>query len=82
MPSKKNRKPLKEISNKIDKSYVSELDQFIQAFDQANPTKSASQLADIKKDARIAQLRDHAIAPDAAGPKVWEAFLNDSSSTS
>jgi hypothetical protein len=59
---------------RIDRSFVSELDQFIQQFDQQHPEKSKSQIADIKKAARVAQLRDHAISTTAAEQKIWEEF--------
>lgn len=65
---------------RINKSYVSELDQFIQEFDQAHPEKSASQIADIKKADRVSQLRDYAISPEAAEQKIWKEFFDEEKS--
>ena len=56
----------------IDKAYVSPYDRFLCAFD-ANHEKSESQLIEIKKHQRIAQLRDKD-SPDAAINEVWKDF--------
>lgn len=61
---------------RVDKSFVSELDQFIQQFDLDHPEKSDSQIADIKKHQRISQLRDNARLSDKPS-KIWEDFLNE-----
>lgn len=45
----------------LDKSYVSEYDIFLQAFDEKNPMKSASQRKEIDKNRRIAQKRDNSL---------------------
>jgi hypothetical protein len=62
---------------RIDKSFVSELDQFIQQYDLDHPEKSDSQIADFKKHQRISQLRDNERAESAASSKIWEDFLNE-----
>lgn len=62
---------------RIDRSFVSELDQFISEFDQKHPEKSASQIKNINKHNRISQLRDHALDPDVASAKLWEKFMNE-----
>lgn len=56
----------------IDKSYVSPYDKFLYAFDETHE-KSESQLAEIKKHQRIAELRDN---PDAtlADDAIWTGF--------
>lgn len=59
---------------RIDTSFVSELDKFIQQFDVEHPEKSESQIADIKKSDRVAKLRDHAISSTTAEQKIWEEF--------
>jgi len=41
----------------IDKAYISSYDKFLRNFDKTHE-KSASQLAEIKKNQRIADLRD------------------------
>ncbi len=43
---------------KIIKNYVSEVDQFLQAFDQQHIERSQSQREEQKKMKRIAELRD------------------------
>jgi hypothetical protein len=43
---------------KMNKNYVSEVDQFLTEFDKKNPQKSASQLKEQKEYARIGELRD------------------------
>lgn len=59
---------------RIDTSFVSELDKFIEQFDLEHPEKSESQIADIKKSDRVAQLRDHVISSTTAEQKIWEEF--------
>lgn len=59
---------------RIDKSFVSELDQFIQQFDLDHPEKSTSQIADIRKSSRVAKLRDNAISSNKMDQKIWEEF--------
>jgi hypothetical protein len=49
--------------NKIDKHFVSEIDQFLTAFDQTH-AKTPSQVKEIEKHARIAKLRDEALPPE------------------
>ena len=43
---------------RVQWGYVSEVDKFMFAFRKQNPQKSASQLAEIQKFARIGRLRD------------------------
>lgn len=56
----------------IDKAYISPIDKFLYAFDKAHP-KSKSQIAEIKKNKRIAILRDnpHPTQPEA---ELWDEF--------
>ena len=56
----------------INKAYVSPYDQFLFTFD-ATHDKSASQLDEIKKHQRIAQLRDEA-DPKDRNEGLWEDF--------
>jgi len=57
--------------------FVSEVDQFLQGYDEAHPDKSPSQQQEINKHQRIAEQRDN---PDAATPvksqvvDIWEDF--------
>jgi len=55
------------------KAYVSEIDQFLQAFDQKPEASSASRKAEEANYEKIGQLRDQA---DAQQPPVaiWEDF--------
>lgn len=54
-------------------NFVSEIDQFLQAFDQKNPKLSTSQKREKEKYQRIYRLRD---AHDHAeqSPSLWEGF--------
>ena len=63
---------MKNSRHDIDKAYVSPYDRFFYEFD-ATHGKSASQLKEIKKHARIAHLRDEANA-NAKDGEVWEGF--------
>lgn len=56
----------------IDKSYVSPIDKFLYEFD-ATHEKSASQLKEIKKHQRLANLRDN---PEAVKEhaEIWKDF--------
>ena len=56
----------------IDKFYVSPYDKFLREFD-AKHEKSVSQIQEIEKHKRIAQLRDHPIEEQAEG-KIWAEF--------
>ncbi len=47
----------------IKPNFTSEIDLFLQAFDQKHPSLSLSQQIEIEKSQRIAQLRDHETAP-------------------
>ena len=60
-------------SNKIQSNYVSEIDQFMQAFDKEHPDKSLSQKHEIAKSERVDRLRDEKDQPDAP-KKIWEGF--------
>ncbi len=42
----------------LKRAYISELDQFLQDFDQSHPNKSPAQQREIEKHARLARLRD------------------------
>lgn len=54
-------------------NYVSEIDQFLQAFDQNHPEKSLSQEKEIAKYARIYRLRDNP-EPEKTSAKLWDEF--------
>ncbi|MDF2868294.1 MAG: hypothetical protein K0S11_1764 [Gammaproteobacteria bacterium] len=56
-----------------DKSYISELDQFLMEFDSQHRKKSAAQLKEINKHQRVANLRDQA-QDTASGNKLLEDF--------
>ena len=43
---------------KIDKSFISDIDIFLNKFDQTHPEKSESQKKEIEKHERIFKLRD------------------------
>lgn len=59
-------------NNAINKAYVSPYDEFYCKFD-AEHAKTPSQLKEIKKHQRIANLRDN---PNAEGQsdEIWESF--------
>lgn len=59
-------------TNDIDKAYVSPYDKFLYGFD-ASHNKSESQLKEIKKHARIAELRDNKQIREGQSD-IWEAF--------
>lgn len=59
-------------TNDIDKAYVSPYDKFLYGFD-ASHNKSESQLKEIKKHKRIAELRDNKQIRDDKG-EIWESF--------
>ena len=59
-------------SQDIDKAYVSPYDEFLFEFD-ATHNKTASQLAEIRKNKRIALLRDNAL-PSKDEPFLWKDF--------
>lgn len=54
-------------------NYVSDIDRFLQTFDQRHPTPSLSQQQEITKYERIYALRDD---PDYLDnhPSLWEGF--------
>lgn len=65
------------MSNPLKRAYVSELDQFLQRFDQEHPEKSTAQQQEIKKHQRLAQHRDALCSPAVTTPpekKLWENF--------
>lgn len=53
--------------------YVSEIDQFLQGFDQKHPEQSLSQLEEENKYHQIYYLRDVADRPTKI-KKLWEGF--------
>ncbi len=59
--------------NPIEKAYESEIDQFLHATDQKNPTLSLSQQKEKEKYARIYYLRDVADRPEAT-QSLWDEF--------
>lgn len=46
----------------IDKTYVSEYDKFLRAFDKEHPIKSPSQQAEIEKHRRVFEKRDNPLS--------------------
>ena len=65
------------MSNSLKHNFVSELDQFLQDFDQTHPEKSSTQRCEIEKHARVRQLRDKPEANNAQSKKeqtIWEKF--------
>jgi len=54
-------------------NYVSEVDQFLQQFDQQQPNLSKSQQKELAKYSRIHYLRDTADRPEET-TKLWEGF--------
>ncbi|MFC3908012.1 CBU_0585 family protein [Legionella dresdenensis] len=59
-------------SNDLDKAYVSPYDKFMYKFDQEHE-KSPSQIKEINKHKRIANLRDNANPVDDSD-SIWEQF--------
>jgi hypothetical protein len=59
-------------NNDIDKAYVSPYDKFLFEFD-ATHEKSASQIKEIEKNARIARMRDDKDYK-AGDSEIWEEF--------
>ncbi|BCA96702.1 hypothetical protein TUM19329_30630 [Legionella antarctica] len=59
-------------NNDIDKAYVSPYDKFLFEFD-ATHKKSASQMKEIQKNARIANMRDNKDYKNDKG-EIWEDF--------
>ncbi len=56
----------------IDKFYISPYDKFMREFD-INHQKTPSQIQEIDKHKRIAELRDNPITTDVEG-KIWADF--------
>lgn len=56
----------------IERAYVSPYDQFLFEFDATHP-RSASQIQEMKKNARIAALRDNP-TPLHEGKEIWTEF--------
>jgi hypothetical protein len=62
-------------SNPILRNYVSDLDQFLQEFNQQHPQLSQTQQQEVTKYRRIYRLRDeHDNKPVVAVNKLWEGF--------
>ena len=62
-------------SNPILRDYVSDLDQFLQEFNQQHPQLSQTQQQEVTKYRRIYRLRDeHDNKPTVAVTKLWEGF--------
>ena len=57
----------------ILKYFVSEIDKFLQNFDQQHPEQSLSQHKEIEKYRRIYYLRDVSDRTNEIG-KIWEGF--------
>lgn len=60
------------INQDIERFYVSPYDQFLFEFDATHP-RTASQIQEMKKNARIAALRDDP-APLLEGKEIWTEF--------
>jgi hypothetical protein len=60
---------------RLNKKYVSDIDQFLVDFDKQSPIRSASQLAEEKKSERITQLMKNP-EREAGEPEseLWEGF--------
>jgi len=54
---------------KIDRNYVSDIDKFLQNFDEQQSEKTASQQAEIDKHARLSDLRDGVESNNTEGGK-------------
>jgi hypothetical protein len=64
---------LKKTEKKEESKYfVSAIDKFLEAFDRKHPVKSASQIKEAAKLARIFYLRDHVVEHSVG--KIWEGF--------
>lgn len=61
-------------NNKIQRAYVSEIDQFLQQLDQKYPKKSKSQQKEITKYQRIYRLRDEAASETNHKQDLWDEF--------
>lgn len=59
--------------DKCDKNFTSDIDQFLNKFDQLHPEKSAAQTAEIAKYQKINRLRDQTSAEESA-MQLWEEF--------
>jgi hypothetical protein len=57
----------------LDKNFVSELDQFLEAFDKKHPILTESQQKERSKYIRIYRLRDTTERSEPA-KKLWEGF--------
>lgn len=64
------------MSGALKRHFVSELDDFLQVFDQTHEKKSLSQQKEITKHQRIAQLRDGVSAINLVkeDKEIWEDF--------
>ncbi|MES2218759.1 MAG: CBU_0585 family protein [Pseudomonadota bacterium] len=61
--------------NPILRDYVSDLDKFLQEFDQQHPVLSQTQQREVTKYRRIYRLRDeNAEKPTLPATKLWEGF--------
>ncbi len=60
----------------ILKGYVSEIDRFLQEFEQKPEASSASRRFEEAKYARIGRLRDDVGAKESL-PSIWEDFQNE-----
>lgn len=59
----------------LARNFVSELDQFLEAFDKKHPILTESQQKERSKYIRIYRLRDTALrAPAKLVKKIWEGF--------
>jgi len=57
----------------IDRNYVSEMDKFLQAFDEKPESHSESRKAEEEKYKKINKLRDEA-QQDSEDSKLWKDF--------
>jgi hypothetical protein len=61
--------------NPILRNYVSDLDQFLQEFDQRHPVLTQTQQHEVTKYRRIYRLREeNDNKPTLAASKLWEGF--------
>jgi len=58
----------------VQKNFVSELDQFLQAFDKTHPRLSTSQCKEKEKYQRVYKLRDQVTDEKPTDSTLWEKF--------
>jgi hypothetical protein len=59
---------------KLDKKYVSEIDQFLVEFDKQHPKRSTSQIQEEQKAVRIARLMKNPDSEKDVKSELWDEF--------